>query len=622
VVARQAFVRQGTRSTAVAVAAACVVFSGCARRQTGELAPVATLATTRQAQEAFRPLRQRWMVESRERRKTLEPELAAFVSRYPKDGLVLLADVYLALIAVDRGDMARADRLVRLALGGPEGTTRDLAEVAHAAILRRTGEPVQALDRLVPLIGKLIDPYARVLFDEELIGAAIAAQRWYEAVAYLDIWLRDALDVDAVPVRAEVEKILAVIPNDTLERMLQVMTSERSRTGYGNDLRQLIGTRLAAVAVQQGDTELARRLVDTNAAGAALADVSEGLEELASSGGNPRVDGRKIGLLVSPGASRLGPRSAEVLSGRIDALRHSAAEASFAEDHVRLATRDAREVKQTDLALVSLASQGATVLVAGLDAAQADVAAAFSARTKIPVILFSRPDKTSALSSSVFVLADDEERVAALLASALVEKKARVVATVGAAVPRGTDERAAAFVDSVACEAAARTAGEPRFPVASWRAANVDSLLLLGDAPCGSDAVDEALSAGMTKVRAAAGLLAASMASAPARIPIIFASAGRFPARQGDPIASGYVKRNGAPPGWFAALGHDAAMLARAALDAVPERRVEDPAAVARFHAEVRRAMASAETDLWSTDARGFGGGNAIAREWKVVEAK
>jgi hypothetical protein len=562
------------------------------------------------------------MVSNREQRKKIGPDLVSFLNRYPKDGLVPLANVYLALIAVDRGDMARADAMVRIALGGRDGTTMDLAEVAHAAILRRTGEPVQALDRLVPLIGKLIDPYARVLFDEELVGAAIAAQRWYEAVAYLDIWLRDAHELDAAPVRVQVEQALTGIPSDTLERMLQVMTAERSRTGYGTELRQMIGTRLAAVAVQQGDTELARRLVDTNAASAAVADLSEGLEELASSGGNPTVDGRKIGLLVSPGANRLGPRSAEALSGMIDALRFPADDPSAAEDHVRLATRDAREVKQTDLALLSLASQGASVLVAGMDAAQAEVAVAFSARTKIPVILLSLPEKTSALPPSVFVLADDEERVATLLVSALVGQKAQVIATVGAAAPRGVDDRSATFVEPVSCDAVARTAGEPRFPVTSWRASKVDSLLLLGDASCAGDAVDEARVAGMTGIRAAAGVLAAPIVSAPPRIAVLFASSGHFPARQDDPATSGFARRHGTPPGWFASLGHDAAVLARVALRTLPQSRTEVPAEVQRLQAAAQRALSSAQGALWSTGARGFGGGNVIGREWNVQEAK
>jgi len=562
------------------------------------------------------------MVSSREQRKKIEPDLISFVNRHPKDGLVPLANVYLALIAVDRGDMARADALVRTTLGGQDGTTRDLAEVAHAAILRRTGEPVLALDRLVPLVGKLIDPYARLLFDEELAGAAMSAERWYEAVAYLDIWLRDAQDVDIGPVRAQVEQALTVIPSEALERMLQVMTSERSRTGYGTELRQMIGTRLAAVAVEHGDTELARRLVDANAARAAVADVSEGLEDLASSGGNPSVDGRKIGVLVSPGASPLGPRAAEVLSGMIDALRLAADGVSGADDHVRLVTRDAREVKHTELALLALASQGAAVLVAGTDPARAEIAAAFSARTKIPIILLSHPEKTTSLAPSVFVLAEDEQRVAALLVSALVGQKARVIATVGAAVPQVVDERAATFVDPVSCTVVAQTAGEPRFPVASWRTAGVDSLLLLGDAPCGGEAIDEALSAGMTKIRAAVGLLAAPIASVPRRIPLLFPFAGHYPARPDDQVSGGFIKRHGTPPGWFAALGHDAVVLARAALRVVPDRRTEDQAEVARLHAAVVLALASAEGELWSTGAKGFRGANAIAREWKILEAR
>src|SRR5882757_9148718 len=287
----------------------------CGGRSGSDQAPTAALAQSRAAQEAFRPLRQRFATSDGAGRAALEPNLTWFVATYPRDGNTGLARLYLGLIAMDRGDVAAARQVARGVAAGQSGTTRDLAEILDGVILLHQKATAQALERFMPLIGKLIDPYARMLLDEHIVAAAIASRRWYEAVAYMDLWLRDATEESSASVRARVRKTLETIPADALELMLQAMRAQAVGTGYGVEIKKALVARLAAVALEQQDTSLARRLVESTGTSQALGDAAEGLEELASSGGAATVDGRTIGLLISTGQSRLGGRAAEVLTG-------------------------------------------------------------------------------------------------------------------------------------------------------------------------------------------------------------------------------------------------------------------------------------------------------------------
>ena len=223
---------------AVVALAGSVAIAGCRGRSISDTAPVAALAQSRGAQEAFRPLRQRFVGAERSQRALLEANLTWFVTNYPKDGLTPLAKVYLALIAVDKGQVDRARELVHDAQLQPSGTTRDLAELVEGAILLKRKSAAQAFEHSLPLVGKLIDPYARILLDEHIVMAGFAAKRWYEAVAYMDLWLRDAPEDDAASVRAAVRRALESIPGEALELMLQAMRTAGAGTGYGTDIRK------------------------------------------------------------------------------------------------------------------------------------------------------------------------------------------------------------------------------------------------------------------------------------------------------------------------------------------------------------------------------------------------
>jgi hypothetical protein len=549
----------------------------------------------------------------------LEPNLTWFVKSYPKDGDAPLAKVYLALIAVERGQLDRARELVRDAQAQPTGTTRDLGELVQGAILLKQKSAAQAFEQSLPLVGKLIDPYARVLLDEQIVMAGIAGKRWYEAVAYMDLWLRDAPEEDAAAVRGAVRRALESIPGEALELMLQTMRTVGAGNGYGTEIRKAVVARLAGVAIEQQDTGLARRLVESSSGNQALGEAAEGLEELASSGGAPVVDGRSMGLLVSTGKSKLGERAADVLAGVVDALRLGGD--AGAPDHVRLTTRDERETKRTELALDALASQGASVLIVGLDPAQAQIAATFGERHRIPVILLTPPSESN-VQSPVFLLGDSSEKAAITLVEAMVHQGAKSVAPVGGQVPTSVAARTT-FLEGASCDAAESQAGESRFPIAAWRTARVDHLLLLGDTACSSEAIDDMVAARLG-ARAAIGLDGASIVGESGRIPALVTTAGNFPLRRTDTSSPllGFKKRQGKAPSWFAALGHDAAILARAALRTLPLDRAEAKEEVDKRHDAVRDALLRAEADLWTTEARGFAGQATITREIGIAEVK
>jgi hypothetical protein len=108
------------------------------------------------------------------------------------------------------------------------------------------------------------------------------------------------------------------------------------------------------------------------------------------------------------------------------------------------------------------------------------------------------------------------------------------------------------------------------------------------------------------------------------RMPALVAGAGLFPLRRADSASPlfGFKKRHGSPPTFWSALGHDAALLARVALRSLPTDRTEEASEVQARHRAASDALASAEADLWSTAARGFGSHSEIARDIAIIEAR
>jgi hypothetical protein len=289
---------------------------------------------------------------------------------------------------------------------------------------------------------------------------------------------------------------------------------------------------------------------------------------------------------------------------------------------VRLTTRDERDTKRTELALLALASQGASILIAGFDSAQAQIAARFAAKTRVPVILLSPLPEGETVEPPAFVLGEPMERTSLAIVQALASHGARAVAPIGGTPP--TSSGKVAFVDGASCATQPNQAGTSPFPIDAWRAKRVDALLLLGDAACSSEAIATAVGQKLGVLRAGVGLEGADLASEPSRLPLLVAAAGGFPLRRGDGASpmNGFKKRQGRAPSFWAALGHDAAVLARAAEKTLPADSTDEASEVEKRHRAAGEALAGAEADLWSTAARGFAGKSVIAREISVFEVR
>lgn len=579
--------RPSSRVIEITLAFAMLLSACAGRAKTTTEVPVAKLAATQRAKADFHPLRQRWLNGSQQERQQLEPSLEEFRRRHPDDDLAQVAAVYLAFNAIQREDFTKARELITPVLAGPPGATQDFAIIAEASILRREGDAARAHELLAPLVGKVIDPYTRRLLNRELVRAAIQAGRYYEAIGYLDVWLLQTLQDDPAASRREIHRALETIPIEVARAIVR----SRAESGYSQELRKALADRLAE---RQGDASLEPSLRDP-----------------------AHVDGHTIGLLLSLGSNAQRAKAALALAGVLEGLQLPRDD----EGGPRLVTADdGGDPSKTEAALLHLASQGAAITIAGLDPTQAKHAARFAERTSMPLLLLSAPDDFGARPSSAFVMARGEDEVAAKLGDALSKLGAEQAAVVGG------DADALPLADSpwISCDDAA-SFDQARSPLGTFRAAKVESLLLLGSPLCAVDAIDALLTMRTSIIAAASLEAAAHLAFAPPPgVRILVPSAGHFPLREAaeDSPLRDWVTRHGAPPSYFAALARDAAVLAQTALSAVPRTKVVEPGDVAWRYVETAKALEQARADLFTTDARGFTTSGELPREIRIVEVE
>lgn len=547
----------------------------------------------------------------------LEPELRAFLARYADDGRARLVRVYLAWVDIQKGQLAQARALVASTQGGPAGSARDFAVVTDAAIYTRQGAPARALALLLPLRGKIIDPEERVMFGEQLVRAALGAKRYLSAIDYMLDWLAAAPGEDRELVQAQVKSLLKDTPPAALESSL--MDLEKKRRNVVSDsahasardwLRGWLSDRLTRLALERHDPKLAERLLHEGPPALRVGRRGDQLAELAASGTVlPRVAGRTVGLVLSLGSADARRRSAEVAVGMSRAL--GLPQSAALPGAVRLITRDdGGKSADTGRALAELAGDGATILVAGVDADAAARAARYAERAAIPVIVLSGAPADAATHRFAFFLGTDPKAAFDALSAALKQRGVTAPALVG---PGG-----------VPCDVTAAAAGQPRFPVEKWKHDHIDALELMGDRECARDAIAE-----LSRVRVhpllAFGLESAELFGSPERAPARVAlGAGSFPVRDGasgPPSLERWTKKAGAAPGWYAALGHDAGVLSAAALANFPLRRADDKRVVAQLHAEARRRLAAASAELWTSSQSGFAGAQSLRRRLQILVA-
>ncbi|MBL8607350.1 MAG: hypothetical protein JNL38_08520 [Myxococcales bacterium] len=596
-------------------------------------APEPTLAGSTKVESAFAPLRAQWAQRDVDRVRLRSP-LERFVMAYPTDPTARLASIYLSFIYMELGDLPRASRLLGSLGSLKPGSTRDLGVVAQARLLRLQGTPELSLDTLRPLVGKIIEPADHEIFLEELALAAIGSHLDYEAVAYMDAWLRGAGQDDRERVRAKIVATIERLPREVLEPLFRTMRARGVQSGYSREIQAMIGDRLGRVAVEQNDAALARWLLDPQAGSTGPA--AEGLGELATSRRGLRaVYGRMIGLLLSSGTVAVRDRSADVARGVSFALGLPR-EPGKSKDEVRLVTRnDGGDVAHAEAALEEMSGEGVGVVIAGVDAASADRALSWCESHGLPVILLypaAHPPTTRGL-----VLGDTRAAELQVLSTWLAAQSAKDPALVTDAEGDRALETAAlessegvSLGFTVSCDTQPLRAGEARF-LSRTKQGERPVWLASGTGNCGRDLLTDLLLFGKNGSRLGLALEASAIdfgfaRAAGKKVKVTSVRAGKIPvladspADAGDAAIAEYMRVYRERPPWWGALGRDAATIAKRALAPLPLDDVNDAAMVTQRRAIVEAGLLATQTDLWTTEARGFDAKRVMKRTYGVVD--
>jgi hypothetical protein len=580
--------------------------AACRSAQSTVGLPETSLSANAEAQGTFRKLRAAWFAASTNERRTLEPDLRRFLVRFPSEESSDMVRVLLAFVCVSRGSLQEA-RVLIAQVRVPVGAVHDFSRVAEAYALIRESKPDAAWSVLEPLAGKIIDSDERLLFSELRLRAAASARRFPNAVQAAEELLTEAPSEGRAAFEGLVrEQFQAAGKSDLVESLASIeraLPIESQNAQAREWLRKLLRERLVAIAVREKDAALARSLLDT--APAALRASATGSELVGIAGGvhsRPLISGRAIGVALSLGDAIVRRRSASLAAGLARGLRSPGAPSE--PGAVQLITQDDGGNRAgIGEALRVLAAEGAAILVAGLDGASADIAARFAEENEIPVLLVEPPETLVGPFASSFVLGESTSREQALIDAELSRRGLSRIARVG----RIGD----------ACDAMPESAGGTRFSVQQWRRNRVSAVLVLGSAACASDVMRDVLGVPGFAPELALGLEAAEFVYASDAPRARFAvGAGSFPSALRPDSAS-----NPAMPAldWYEALGHDAAALAKGALEGFPDGRVDEEHAVHELHARARRALGQVRVPLWTSEALGFSEGQRLSRTLTIV---
>ena len=582
---------------------ACALLMACGAEGPRQEVPAATLGRSTQAEEDLRPLVRRWTLGTTAERQALDPELKAFCDRHPGDDLVRLALVLRGFNALERGQLDKARSLVRGSdaapqgspLFGPAGTTRDLATLVLGASERRSGEHDRALTRLAPLLHKMLDGFATAMLDEELVLGAVGAKRWAAALFLMDVWQREVEPDRRAAVQRQIRQLIAEVPTSellaSLEQRVARMSSEE-----GGDMARLLTQELAVRAVGERDHALARVLLQRF--GTLLGEYGEAVAQLAVDTSRARVSSRTVGVLLSTRSPELSRRSADLMAGMAFGLGLPGSAA-------RLVSRSAPDDdERVRVALAELATEGAAVVVAAVDPAHAEPAMDYAADSSLPVLLLSEGGSLPS-SPFLFVVGESGARSTGLLAAELRKQGASVLAGLGVSGVAGEGD--------VALEQSCLALPLPL----DMRAAGVKGLLVYDGAYCDEDLTTLTQT---LRLPVAAGL-GAVLPELPGRVTTL--SAGIFPVdvSRPDRRLTGWLEGGRGAPSWWHALGRDAAVLAWLAVEGLTETGTEGGKDEVRARrVEAASALAAAEAELWTSEARGFGGQQRLPRQLEVTD--
>jgi hypothetical protein len=598
-----------THAVVLCLTTGLILAAGCGgARNAG--APTVPLSSSVRAQVELRAISATFAQSGKAERQELEPRLVSFQKRFAEDPLVSVADVMLAWIALDRGDLDQArDRSARAfkATKG-RGTTADQATMIEGAALRRTGKSEAALDKLLPLRGKLIDSHARMMLNEELSTSALGAKRYGQAIDLMLAWLHESGVEHRAEIRAKLKDLVDSIPLSELLPILE-KRHEKNPEPANEELsvQTTLVTRLADSALTNKDQALAARLLEKSSA--LLGSNAEAIAALArGGGGEARVEAPTLGFVLPVRSTETRKRGAEVARGIAFGLGLPGSDA-------RLASRDdLGRIEGVEDALEGLVSDGAAIIIAGIDREEATIAASFAARESVPVVLLHPPASSVPSSPFYFVMGEEPERVRALLVSALKAQAPTVRNPKGKAA-QVTPGQIVWVGDKGSVDMGLPESFECQRLPPSWRG-------IAGVAAYGSCISDVLLAVSGTSVQTAVGLDVEGVSLPKGTLA---ATAGLYPI---DPrnisnaTLSLWMRQHADPPNIWAGLGRDAAVLAWSAVQVLPARGTRDPEEVNARHRKAAETLSAAQAELWTTEARGFAGTRKLPRQVTVRAVK
>jgi hypothetical protein len=554
----------------------------------------------------------------------------AFARAHRDDPAAPLVNMYLAVYFSLRSDGAKARALVHGWMPTGEGFAKDLRTIADARLARTLDKhPDVALDALRPLVGRVVDSMARSILLEEIALAAIEAKVDFEAIAYMDGWIGDSTGEEQELARARVTELLKRLPFTVLEATYKVMRVKGRQSGYSTELRRAVLERLSDIALERGDSALARWLMEEGPGARASSDE---LVDLASSTRGVRiVKGRTIGLVL-PGSNRSKQdEAAETVRGLAWALGLPRS-TSLSDRSVHLVTRDTGgSGDHFDAALEELAGEGASIIIAGFDVPTASRALAWADATGLTIVTMVAPPRSLSVRRGI-VMGEDPEDELEVLAKVLHEQRAQSFSVVETAPPFAElqfrkFEPSLRFQPTLPCDLPEPPAGQLRFPVREARRAG--GWVVAGSPECLRDvAMDLSRVVAAGDARFIASTLEAGVPYDDPRIEslrFITLAAGIVPvvtpkvADITDADVRAYIERYGSRPSYWAALGRDVGVLARNALRPLPADEARDDAGIAQRRAIVDAGMLATQERLWSSDAKQVGKDRRLPRALKVV---
>ena len=603
---------------------AAVIVLGAACRKAADERPVASLSSTPSVEDRFDTLRARFIDATPAGRSAMGPEFNVLMIELGKkgDGLEPLARAYLALAFLYGGVPVAAEATTRPLIDGPPGVANDLGTLVKGAAARKLGRAREAIELLRPLIGKLIDPFARPLLYEEITESFLDEGRWDDAIVYAEGWLRSATGSEKKETRTAVARVLKRVPEAVALRVLEGDITAPPEAKRSRDLIVI----------------LSNNIDEGNAIATADGGVSDGAIGTLEDGGSGAVAPPPTTIVLTTMPIRFDPRTMAVLvpsSAPGYALAATAvvrAAASVATPGLSLQgdagpnTMDtlAHRLSVLDTggtvagvarALDAAEREGAGVVIGGVTEIDANALAAAAQTRRIAAVLLRRPSKVPPIAPG-----ERQTWIALGGTRADDDKAALAAATADAAIvdpwpEPGDNTPLSSDPVRARCDAVPKLAGATAFPIAAWRAKKITSVVILGDARCARRVADELLAAPNPPYRPTLILAPSSLELAHVSLPLArtLIGVGLLPAGDTAPPALRTLWVDQASPvSFFGALGHDAAVLAATALPGDLAATTET-AALQKARATTLTRLLATKAELWTSSATGASASGVIA---------